>query len=80
MKNTTFKSIDIFFHQLKGHMVGIIKEAYGESVNRVVGPAVEWRYKKFRTIYNHSMNINLKAGFLFIDVLLLLYKFSRGKL
>ena len=59
-------------------MLGMIKEAYKESGDRVVAPALEEICKNFGTIATPSIIITLKADFLFIDFLFLLYKFSEG--
>ena len=48
------------FHQLKFHMVGMIKEAQGESGNRVVAPVVEKRCNFFVTIDIPSITTTLK--------------------
>ena len=45
MRKNTVTSKDDFFHQLKCHMVGMSKEAWGENGDRVVVSAVEERCK-----------------------------------
>ena len=59
--------------------VYIISEAYGESGNRVVAPAVKQRCKTFGTISIPSISSTITVGFLFRNFLLLLFKFSQGK-
>ena len=51
-------------------MLGMSKEAYGETGDRVVAPAVDEIYKSFGAISMTSIIINLKPDFLFRKVLL----------
>ena len=57
-------------------MVGMSKEASGESGDRVVEPEVEEGRKQFGTIKTPPITISLKAVLLFRKFLLLLYKLS----
>ena len=65
MSNTKVTSRDDFFYQLKCHMVGMSKELWGENGDRVVAPTEEDKCKNFGTIPTPSINITLKANFLF---------------
>ena len=59
--------------------VGMSREAYGESGDRVVAPAAKERCKFVGTISTPSITTTLKHCLLFINFLLLLCKFSWGK-
>ena len=54
------------------------KEAWVENGDRIIVPAVEDRCKSFGAIAIPSINITLKADFLFLNVFLPFYKFSGG--
>ena len=61
-------------------MVGMSKEAYRESGNRVVAPAVEYIWNNFGTIVIPyiSITVTLEADLLLRKFLLYLYKLSWG--
>ena len=53
-------------------MVGMSKESYGESGNRIVSPSVDDRCKNFDTFAIPYITINLKADLIFRNVFVLL--------
>ena len=76
-RNTTVKSSNKSFYQLKYYMVGMRNEAQAESGGRVVTPLEEERFKHFGTITTPYITITHKDNFLLINFLLLLQKFSQ---
>ena len=53
-------------------MVGMSKESYGESGNRIVAPSVDDICKNFDTFAIPYITINLKSDLMFRNVFLLL--------